>query len=128
MNISTAIVVKIIPINRSSAVNPLLPKTLRKRLEESRIILEIIHAHTRANSHIKTREGSRAISNITMVIEDGPAMRGMARGTINGSLSELLPSNIFSELEKTILIAIIKRIIPPAIPRDDCEICNSERI
>lgn len=127
MNISTAIVVKIIPINRSSAVNPLLPKTLRKRLEESRIILEIIHAHTRANSHIKTREGSRAISNITIVIEDGPAMRGMARGTMNGSLSAL-PSNIFSEPEKIILIAIIKRMIPPAIPRDDCEICNSERI
>ena len=71
--------------------------------------------------------GSRVAMSITVASAEGPAMSGMASGTMNGSPFGWGP-NAPSGFPNTIRIAIMKRMIPPAIDSDASERCISSRI
>ena len=127
MNISTAIAVKIMPINLSKAPIILLPRSFIQISAETSIRPLKNHASTRDTSHKNHFWGLLAISSIRIVIVEGPAKNGIARGTMNGSVSGWL-AKIFSEDEKIIRIAIRNNMIPPAMPIDEREICRNSRM
>jgi len=81
----------------------------------------------RAVSHSSHRDGSLAMRSKIVAIAEGPATKGVARGTIKGSPSGVSP-NIFSEPRKIIFKAIIKSMIPPAMLSDGPEISKNPRI
>ena len=96
-NISTATVASIMPIRRSIACSPLLPRIRLSGAENSITMPAASHAQKRANSHSGQREGSLDPRRMTDDIDAGPAMRGTARGTTSGELPPVF-SNMCSEL------------------------------
>ena len=64
--------------------------------------------------------------SITVASAEGPAMRGMASGTMKGSTPPSSPKVPFI-FANTMRIAIMKRITPPAIDSDVCDRCMSAR-
>ena len=79
---------------------------------------EMDHAISRAISHSGQSAGSRAISSIRVAIAAGPAIRGMASGTMKGSLTSTSSPKIPLGTGKIMRTAIRNRMIPPATPSD----------
>lgn len=120
-------VVKIIPISRSIAIKPALPKILRRNSPERMTKVLTTQAMKRAAAHDPILLGSRVAINITIAMVEGPAIIGTAKGTIRGSPCCFNAASSLSS-GKIILIEIKKRIIPPAIVRAGMEICMPLRI
>ena len=58
---------------------------------------------------------------------DGPAISGIAKGTINGSPPGVLPNNPPS-FGNTILMAIKNNTMPPPIRIASCDTCKNDKI
>ncbi len=64
-----------------------------------------------APAHIAIFCGSRVAISMMVASAEGPAMSGMASGTMSGS--PCTGPNVPSELPNTMRIAIMKRMTPP---------------
>jgi hypothetical protein len=71
--------------------------------------------------HSRRRSGADLARSMTVVMAEGPAMRGMATGTMKGSPPESASTRLGPEPGKTMLMAIRKRITPPAMRRVSSE-------
>ena len=97
----------------SMAIIPFSPSLLVAIGERRRTPRLADHARVMADSII-SGFGSLRENNITAAKTAGPAIRGTARGTMNGSFIFFNLSSFFSG-GKTIFRASKNRIIPPAI-------------
>jgi drug/metabolite transporter (DMT)-like permease len=79
-----------------------------------------------AAAHIPIFPGSRVAMSITVARADGPAISGTASGTMSGSPLGCGPKAP-SGWAKTMRMAIMKRITPPAMDNDVSERCMSSR-
>ena len=84
-SICTAIAVNSKPINRSSAMSPRSPIQRLRRSADSRSNIEASTAMLSAAIHSSFRSGARDISNVTVATDAGPAIAGIASGTMKGS-------------------------------------------
>ena len=108
--ICTESMTRSIPINLSSAVAPLRPKNAKIVEEATSKTAEAVEAIKTAKQTVSAECFSE--NKITMEIALGPAMRGIAMGTMNGDSVE--DSSIIRREGKSIPKAIKKRTIPPA--------------
>ncbi len=111
------------PIKHSRAFSPRSPMIFLRRPAHNNIIQLTDQARIKAVSQVSQRSGLRAMSSITIAMAEGPAIRGTARGTINGSPAKLVLKTL-SVPEKTIFMAIRNRIMPPDMLRAGGEISN----
>ena len=125
-SICIAIVVRIIPINRSMAFKTFSPNHNNKRSEMPKINELAIQAASSATTLNGQYESWRLEIKISVTIVDGPAIMGMANGTINGS-SAIISWCIAPKYGKIIRIAIRNRIKPPEIVKAGSEICMASR-
>src|SRR6266571_300942 len=112
-SISTAIAVSSKPISRSKASSTRSPSHLLIRSAKSRVTSDAAIATVTASSHSTRRWGARDTSSTTVAIAAGPAIDGIASGTMSGSPEGVSPK-MPSRLRKIIRSAIRNKIIPPA--------------
>ena len=127
-SISTAIAVRISPINRSNAIITRGPS--------ARCIRSALNSMI---SHMTATSDNAATCSITSVVlveeksstvanADGPANAGIASGTINGSCCESVVSpNTPPGCGNTMRIAIRNRITPPPMRRETSDNCMAAR-
>jgi len=97
-------------------------------LDKRRITAEANHATIIAINHCHHNSGSLVISKMTVVILEGPATSGTARGKTRGSpLSESSPKMPVVG-GKIIRKAIKNRMIPPASDKEGSDSCSKSKI
>lgn len=113
------------PINLSEAIKPLLPRRRLIEPEKYKIITEANQAMTMAGSIIGL-EDSKLEKSMIVAINPGPAIKGTAKGKMNGSPFGRLALKLVCEGNK-ILIAIKKRIKPEANLTEDSDSFRKSR-
>src|SRR5215831_4633551 len=126
-SISTAMAVRMRPIRRSNACIARSPSQRCRRSPASSSTVVTAITTTSAPASMPRRCGECEASSITVASADGPAMSGMASGTMSGSPASSLP-NVPSKRPNTMRIAIMKRITPPAMDKDVCVSCMTDMI
>lgn len=106
------------------AANPRFLSILYKSGPANHTIAVNPHAINKTNSHPNILFGSELTNNINVAKADGPAMSGIANGTIKGSPSNVFPITPWRD-GNTIRIPIINRMIPPAMLTDS--LCNCSK-
>ena len=102
-----------IPINLSIAFSPLTPRLRNSVCENRKIVLAASQAMNKASVQSIVLSGLFSLKRTSVASTEGPAIRGVAKGTIRGSSSND-SSPITPPLDgKIIRNATIKRIIPP---------------
>ncbi len=110
--------IRSMPISLAMARSPFFPTNRIMIPDKRRIRKDIPHARESAPIQVPILSGSLLAMSSRAAIADGPAISGIASGTINGSscsLSPLMPCWGY-----TIPMAIRKSTIPPVMLRDDC--------
>ena len=96
---------------------------LKNNGADNNIRAVIVHAIIKTIDQSSIFDGLELTKSISVAIVDGPAIKGIAKGTIKGSPSKLVPITPCLE-GNTILIPIINRMIPPAILTDSLSRCK----
>ena len=114
------------PISRSTADRARRPSSRYSSGAHSRIAAVAAQASSRARLHSPRRCGSLLPISITAAMPEGPAISGMASGTMNGSPSGSSPSSP-SGRGKIMRMPIRNRTMPPAMATDSWRRCISSR-